>query len=36
MNTFDDNDIEFDFFDEPETVETTRRGRRRPRPEPQP
>ena len=36
MSTFDDNDIEFDFFDEPETVETTRRGRRRPRPEPQP
>jgi hypothetical protein len=35
MSTFDDNDIEFDFFDEPETVETTRRGRRRPRPEPQ-
>jgi hypothetical protein len=36
MSTFDDNDIEFDFFDEPETVETTRRGRRRPRPEPKP
>ena len=35
MSTFDDNNIEFDFFDEPETVETTRRGRRRPRPEPQ-
>ncbi|MGZ4354952.1 MAG: hypothetical protein ACXVZ4_15570 [Gaiellaceae bacterium] len=36
MSTFDDNNIEFDFFDEPETVETTRRGRRKPRPEPQP
>jgi hypothetical protein len=36
MSTFDDDDIEFDFFDEPQTVETTRRGRRRPRPEPQP
>jgi hypothetical protein len=35
MGTFRDNDIEFDFFDEPETVETTRRGRRRPRREPQ-
>ncbi|MGD0712638.1 MAG: hypothetical protein ABSB24_00415 [Gaiellaceae bacterium] len=33
MSTFDDNDIEFDFFDEPETVEATRRGRRRPRPQ---
>ncbi|HXY79966.1 MAG TPA: hypothetical protein VEH55_01235 [Gaiellaceae bacterium] len=30
MSTFDDHNIEFDFFDEPETVETTRRGRRRP------
>jgi hypothetical protein len=29
MSTFDDDNIEFDFFDEPETVETTRRGRRR-------
>ena len=26
-----DNEIEFDFFDEPETVEATRRGRRAPR-----
>ncbi|HEY5058982.1 MAG TPA: hypothetical protein VII51_08175 [Gaiellaceae bacterium] len=33
MSTFDDDDIEFDFFDEPETVEATRRGRRRPKPE---
>jgi hypothetical protein len=30
MSTFDDHNIAFDFFDEPETVETTRRGRRRP------
>ena len=30
MSTSDDDIIEFDFFDEPETVETTRRGRRRP------
>ncbi|MEN3341784.1 MAG: hypothetical protein V7644_1188 [Actinomycetota bacterium] len=30
MSTFDD-DIEFDFFDEPETVEATQRGRRIPR-----
>jgi len=29
MSTVDDDNIEFDFFDEPETVETTRRGRRR-------
>jgi hypothetical protein len=30
MSTFDDDDIEFDFFDEPETVEATqRRGRLR-------
>ena len=29
MSTFDDDNIAFDFFDEPETVETTRRGRRR-------
>ncbi|MGZ4395842.1 MAG: hypothetical protein ACXVZ2_10825 [Gaiellaceae bacterium] len=35
MSTYDENDIEFDFFDEPETVETTRRGRRRRRPEQQ-
>src|SRR5207248_3241288 len=27
MNTFDDDDIEFDFFDEPETVEATQRRR---------
>ncbi len=32
MSTFDDDDIEFDFFDEPETVEATQRGRRLPRP----
>src|SRR5258707_8256137 len=31
MNTYDDDDIEFDFFDEPETVEATQRGRRLPR-----
>ncbi len=31
MSTFDDDDIEFDFFDEPETVEATQRGRRLPR-----
>jgi hypothetical protein len=32
MSTYDnDNDIEFDFFDEPETVEATQRGRRLPR-----
>jgi len=28
MSTRDDDDIEFDFFDEPETVEATQRGRR--------
>jgi hypothetical protein len=28
MSTRDDDDIEFDFFDEPATVEATRRGRR--------
>jgi len=28
MSTHDDDDIEFDFFDEPETVEATQRGRR--------
>ena len=29
MSTYDnDDDIEFDFFDEPETVEATQRGRR--------
>ena len=28
MSTFDDDNIAFDFFDEPETVETTRRGRK--------
>ena len=33
MNTFDDDNIEFDFFDEPETVEAPTRGRRRPKPE---
>src|SRR5712691_814806 len=27
MNTYDDDDIEFDFFDEPETVEATQRRR---------
>jgi hypothetical protein len=31
MSTYDDDDIEFDFFDEPETVEATQRGRRLPR-----
>ena len=31
MGTYDDDDIEFDFFDEPETVEATQRGRRLPR-----
>ena len=31
MGTHDDDDIEFDFFDEPETVEATQRGRRLPR-----
>jgi hypothetical protein len=31
MSTYDDDDIEFDFFDEPETVEATQRGRRPPR-----
>src|SRR5436190_7898725 len=31
MSTGDDDDIEFDFFDEPETVEATQRGRRLPR-----
>jgi hypothetical protein len=31
MSTRDDDEIEFDFFDEPETVEATRRGRRVPR-----
>jgi hypothetical protein len=31
MSTRDDDDIEFDFFDEPETVEATQRGRRPPR-----
>jgi hypothetical protein len=28
MSSHDDDDIEFDFFDEPETVEATQRGRR--------
>ena len=32
MSTFDDDDIEFEFFDEPETVEAAQRGRRLPRP----
>ena len=27
MSTYDDDDIDFDFFDEPETVETTQRRR---------
>src|SRR3954465_13137259 len=27
MSTHDDDDLEFDFFDEPETVETTQRRR---------
>jgi hypothetical protein len=31
MSTHDDDDIQFDFFDEPETVEATQRGRRIPR-----
>lgn len=31
MSSHDDDDIEFDFFDEPETVEATQRGRRLPR-----
>ena len=31
MSTHDDDEIEFDFFDEPETVEATQRGRRLPR-----
>ena len=31
MATHDDDEIEFDFFDEPETVEATQRGRRLPR-----
>src|SRR5256885_10038619 len=31
MSRGDDDDIEFDFFDEPETVEATQRGRRLPR-----
>ncbi len=31
MSTYDSDDIEFDFFDEPETVEATRRSRRLPR-----
>ena len=31
MSTFDDDNIEFDFFDEPETVEASQRGRRLPR-----
>jgi hypothetical protein len=31
MSTRDDDEIEFDFFDEPETVEATQRGRRKPR-----
>ena len=31
MGTHDDDEIEFDFFDEPETVEATQRGRRLPR-----
>jgi hypothetical protein len=31
MSTFDDENIEFDFFDEPETVEATRRPTRRER-----
>jgi hypothetical protein len=31
MSAYDDDNIEFDFFDEPETVEATRRGRRLPR-----
>jgi len=31
MSSYDDDNIEFDFFDEPETVEGTPRGRRPPR-----
>jgi hypothetical protein len=31
MSTYDDDEIEFDFFDEPETAEATQRGRRLPR-----
>jgi hypothetical protein len=31
MSTHDDDDIEFNFFDEPETVEASQRGRRLPR-----
>ena len=31
MTTFDDDEIEFDFFDEPETAEAAPRGRRLPR-----
>jgi hypothetical protein len=31
MSTYDDDNIEFDFFDEPKTVEATQRGRRLPR-----
>jgi peptidoglycan hydrolase-like protein with peptidoglycan-binding domain len=31
VSTRDDDEIEFDFFDEPETVEATQRGRRLPR-----
>ena len=27
MSTYDDDDIQFDFFDEPETVEATQRRR---------
>ena len=27
MSTYDDENIEFDFFDEPETVEATQRRR---------
>ncbi|HJQ75221.1 MAG TPA: hypothetical protein VJ814_10055 [Gaiellaceae bacterium] len=40
MSNYDDDDIEFDFFDEPETQETARRGRlpklERPRARPRP
>jgi len=31
MSTYDDDEIEFDFFDEPETVEASQRSRRLPR-----
>ncbi len=31
VSTYDDDEIEFDFFDEPETAEATQRGRRLPR-----